>query len=938
MALFDPALDNNVGASWCESPNPFGDGDLGTPGAVNDCAVETVVLVVNEIMNNPSAVSDGDGEWFEVHNPGSADVDIDGFTIRDDGSDSHMIVNGGPLVVPAGGFVVLGNNADSATNGGVTVDYSYGSGWFLSNSADEVILEDTTGAEVDRVEYDGGPLFPDPTGASMALFDPALDNNVGENWCTASTPFGDGDLGTPGAVNDCSVEPPGPEFGVCYDNTETRIHTVQGNGLASPLVGQIVVIEGVVVGDYQGSDGLDGFFVQEEDVDADADPLTSEGIFTFDDGFGVDVAPGDVVRARGTVDEFFGLTQIDTITDVVVCGADSATPASVTLPVAAVNDLETVEGMGVSFAQDLFVSDNFNWARFGEMLLSVGAPLDNPTNVVEPGAAANALQDLNNRSSIQLDDGSSVQNPLPLPPYIGDGGTIRRGDVTSGLQGVMGYAFGAYEVHPTPAAGAVTFSRENAREAAPDVGGSLQVASFNVLNYFSTIDNAGPICGPDGDQGCRGADTPEEFTRQRDKIINALLDMDADVVGLMEIENNANDEAVDDLIQGLNDMAGDGAWAKVDTGPIGGDAIKVAFIYQTGSATPVGSYAILDSSVDARFNDEKNRPMLTQTFMDNAYGETVTIAVNHLKSKGSDCNDLGDPDTGDGQGNCNLTRTSAAEAIVDFLAADPTGSGDPDFLVIGDLNAYAMEDPIDALEDGGYTDLVEAFQGVGARSFVFFGQSGYLDHSLASPALVPFVTGVDLWHINADEPRGLDYNNFNQPALYQPDEFRASDHDPVIVGLDLGAPRLAKTALVDSLSALLPTGDSNADRRIEEAIDRIEDSLTPALWESNYRLSADDGGTVFDRERQAVQELAKVVEADGAAAAAAADAIDVLVEVDRFLAAIAIDDAVASGGSQERIQQAMDRYEAGLVHAAAGDYAKAVGEFKKAWATALKAY
>ena len=89
----------------------------------------------------------------------------------------------------------------------------------------------------------------------------------------------------------------------------------------------------------------------------------------------------------------------------------------------------------------------------------------------------------------------------------------------------------------------------------------------------------------------------------------------------------------------------------------------------------------------------------------------MTVAVNHFKSKGSDCDELGDPDTGDGQGNCNGTRTQAAAALADFLASDPTGSGDPDVLIIGDLNAYDEEDPIDTLKAAGYTDLNEVFGG-----------------------------------------------------------------------------------------------------------------------------------------------------------------------------------------------------------------------------------
>ena len=159
---------------------------------------------------------------------------------------------------------------------------------------------------------------------------------------------------------------------------------------------------------------------------------------------------------------------------------------------------------------------------------------------------------------------------------------------------------------------------------------------------------------------------------------------------------------------------------------------------------------------------------------------------------------LGDPDTGDGQGNCNLTRTAAAEAMLAWLETDPTGVNDADYLIIGDLNAYAMEDPITALKDGGYTDLVNSYVGAEAYSYIYYGQAGYLDHALASPSLLSQVTGATIWHINADEPKVLDYNTEFKTdgqidSLYNVDPYRASDHDPVIVGLDLASPDLNLT-------------------------------------------------------------------------------------------------------------------------------------------------
>ena len=255
----------------------------------------------------------------------------------------------------------------------------------------------------------------------------------------------------------------------------------------------------------------------------------------------------------------------------------------------------------------------------------------------------------------------------------------------------------------------------------------------------------------------------------------------------MEIENHPGDVPTADLVAGLNAATAPGTYDFIATGAVGSDAIRQALLYQPDAVTPASPFAVLDASVDPLFNDDKNRPVLAQSFFENTSGAVFTVAVNHLKSKGSPCDDVGDPDVGDGQGNCNLTRTTAATALVSWLGTDPTGSGSNDFLILGDLNAYAQEDPVTTIESAGYTDLIEAFLGTGfsagAYSFNFFSQSGYLDHGLSSGTMTSKVTGAAFWHVNADEPSGLDYNDFNQPALFSPDEFRSSDHDPVLVGL-----------------------------------------------------------------------------------------------------------------------------------------------------------
>jgi predicted extracellular nuclease len=442
----------------------------------------------------------------------------------------------------------------------------------------------------------------------------------------------------------------------------------------------------------------------------------------------------------------------------------------------------------------LTIVEYFNFDRFGEFVLA-SERLIQPTAIFEPSADPLSdralLADLNSRSRITVDDGRTASNPDPsIHPNGAEfnlGNLFRGGDLVTDTTGVMGYAFGQYRIQPTQ--GAVHTSA-NPRTAEPDpVGDGLRFASFNVLNYFSTLDDSGRICGPAQDQGCRGADNAEEFTRQRDKIIAAITALDADVVGLIEIENHVDDAAVIDLVAGLNDASAPDTWDYVDTNPIGDDVIKVAFVFKPASVSEVGAPAILDSVVDPRFDDQFNRPALAQTFLDTSNGAVFTLVINHLKSKGSDCDDVGDPDEDDGAGNCNLTRKAAAEAMVDWLASDPTDSGDADIIVLGDLNSYDKEDPIDVFTDAGYTDMAAMFEGELAYSYVFSGAVGYLDYALASPGLLSQITGVTNWHINADEPDLIDYDtSFKrdaQDAIYAPDAYRSSDHDPVLGGADL---------------------------------------------------------------------------------------------------------------------------------------------------------
>lgn len=806
---------------------------VNTPGAANTPVTPALpALVINEIDYDQPGTDTA--EFVEIKNVGTTAVNLGGVTIE--------LVNGNgggaviyqtialPAVTLAASdyYVVCG---DAATVPNCDLDVTPDTNLIQNGAPDAVGLRYNSEL-LDAVSYEGNTGAPYTEGSGVGLVDDGAQPFESISRCADGLDTNQNNVdfvvadSTPGETNACGGGG-GGEIGSCGDPA-TFIHEIQGSGLLSPLVGTTVVIEGIVVGDFQNnaqpdSGDLNGFYVQEEDSDADGDPATSEGIFVFAPGAD-DVSVGDQVRVLGNVTEFAtsggaSLTELTAVSAMLVCGAGLPlpTPALVTLPVTAVSDFERYEGMLVHFPQALTISEYFNFDRFNETVLSLGR-MYQPTAVVSPGAAANAMAAANALNRITLDDGRSNQNPDPAIHPNGNifdlSNLFRGGDTVEGVTGVIDHSFGLYRIQPTQGA---TYSQENARPLTPeDVGGRLKVANFNVLNYFSTIDTGVPICGPAANQECRGADTPEEFVRQRTKIIAALVEIDADVVGLIELENHATDAALQDLVVGLNDALGAGTYAYIATGPIGTDAIKVAFIYKPASVTPAGAYAILDSSVDPRFLDSKNRPVLAQTFQENSSGALFTTAVNHLKSKGSDCNDVGDPDMGDGQGNCNLTRLAAAQAMVDWLATDPTGSGDPDILIMGDLNSYDKEDPISAILAGpdgilgtadDYTDLIAAFQGELAYSYVFDGQLGYLDHALANASLTPQVTGVTEWHINADEPDLLDYDmTFKQPAqaaLYEPNAFRSSDHDPVIVGLNLNVPADCGTA-VPSLATLWP--------------------------------------------------------------------------------------------------------------------------------------
>jgi predicted extracellular nuclease len=573
------------------------------------------------------------------------------------------------------------------------------------------------------------------------------------NTATAAAPC---DGATPTASPTPTVTPtvtptPTPTVDPCDVPVTHQIAEVQGTGDVSPLAGQTVRVEGVVTGDFQAAGQLRGFFFQ--DPTPDADPLTSDGLFAFAGTALKDVAVGDRVLVTGKVTEFNGWTELSPVTAVDVCGTGTITPTVSTLPLPAGGTFEPAESTLLTFPEPLTASEVYNLGQFGEVTLSSEGRLFQSTDRPGVDAAKNV------RRTLLLDDGSNVQDPTPVP-YTSPR-TLRVGDTAFGVTGVLGYGFGKYRLQPTRPIG---FLRTNPRLPAPlPVGGDVKVASLNTLNWFTTI-------------GSRGATTVAERDRQLAKLVSAIKGLNADVVGLMEVENNGQ-TALNTLLDALNAQVGAGTYAALTHPYPGTDLIQPALIYKQAKITPVG---VARSSTDPVFR----RPPLIQTFRRKSGGQSFTMIVNHFKSKGCDGATGPDLDQGDGQSCFNDERIRQAKAVLGLIDTMKL----PNPLVIGDLNAYGEEDPIHTLESGGLTSVTKRFVPSPLRySYVFDGLSGELDHAMASKQLLKRVTGATIWHINADEARILDYNTeFNPPSLYAPDAFRSSDHDPLLIGLDLG--------------------------------------------------------------------------------------------------------------------------------------------------------
>lgn len=609
------------------------------------------------------------------------------------------------------------------------------------------------------------------------------------------------------------------------------IGDIQGATDTSPFVGQTVTITGIVTGDYQtgtGEDGdIAGFFIQDS---GDGDSTTSDGIFIYDAGIAVtDVIKGDEVTITGVVTELYGKTMIDVSAGSVTVDSNlndymalMQTIDMSTVGVRYINssegyhaDLEAYESMLVDFVQTLTVIDNSDVNNYNEFVVSAEGRIAAFTQQAANGdiSAANNdayLQSVGN-GIFYIDDGyDGTSTPTQwVDGAFGSDDAFRVGATISDAFGIMDFGFSEFRLRmidtdlDTEYADEITIDvSANARPADPTPSGTLTVANMNVLNYFTTLDLTGVTTDLGFDP--RGADNASELVIQTAKLAAAIIAIDADILALEEIENDFifdGTSAIEALIDEINFQLGGTIYGYVDPGVdyVGSDAISTALIYKvnevslaTGTTVEILDDTVLTGLGWSNFGDlgalfdgvNTSRPPLAATFVEAATGREITIVVNHLKSKGGTGTGA-NADLNDGVGDWNEVRELGVQAIDYWLATNPTGSHHTDnVLLLGDFNSYAGEDPIAYLENNGYANLDAVFNTVeDSYSYNYYGFEGTLDYGIALDALLDNVESFEHWHSNADESEDIDYNDGSQHTSTDP--WRASDHDPIVIGLDL---------------------------------------------------------------------------------------------------------------------------------------------------------
>lgn len=542
-----------------------------------------------------------------------------------------------------------------------------------------------------------------------------------------------------------------------FAQTSLTIPQIQGSGSTSPYVSQLVKTTGIVTAKFIGNGKIGGFFIQ--DPVGDNNVLTSDGIFVSTTADNVLV--GDKVELIGTVSEVSGRTQLGSITQTSIISSNNSLPiVSVKYSVDTWN-WEQYEGMLLKFDQTLFVTNNYYLQKYGQLTLNPARKY-NPSNQFIPGSADyTALVNSNSKASLTLDDGITTTNFTPIQ-FADANGTRRTGERIDNLKAVVDYSGSGYVIYPAE----TPIFYGNPRPAVPtDLGNyNLKVCSFNLEIYLA--DSYGTGYGPNN---------ASEAALQHTKIVAALLAIDADVFGLIEIQEGQ--AALQKLVNALNTATVSGRYAFVnDGGTSGGSYTKVGYLYRADKVTPYSTLKNNNSPSPANRKKE-------QAFTLKSNNERFIFSLNHFKAKSGCSSATGaDADQGDGQSCYNATRVAEATSTINFSSSNKSFYSDDDVLIMGDLNAYGKEDPIETLIQGGYTDMHRAFHADSAYSYVYNGEAGYLDNVLASNSMRSQITGVSVFHINSDEPSMFEYTG----SAYQPNMYRCSDHDPVVVGLSLG--------------------------------------------------------------------------------------------------------------------------------------------------------
>jgi len=543
------------------------------------------------------------------------------------------------------------------------------------------------------------------------------------------------------------------------------IGAIQGSGERSPRAGEEVVVEGVVTAALRNPALADaprgGWFLQDA---GDGDATTSDALFVIDD----DHPPvGERVQVRGTVVELdAGNGTLTALRPVgVVPQGPGRLPAAIRLREPP-DGWESCEGMRIEIAAPLTVAGTHRLGREGVLFAHFGeGRLRTPTEAFAPGPEAKALAADNARRLLRLDDGSDQDRPASIWYLPGD--PPRTGSRLSRVEGVVDQWGGAYRLQLTRA------PKIDAADSPkpPKVGGDLRIAALNLENLFNGDGKGGGFPTP------RGARTPAELAAQLGRLTATIHGLDADVVALMEVENDGYgpDSAIAQLVAALNRDGDDWRYIDAGQGP-GSDQIRVGLIHRASRATPVGAPATLEDDLFG----SRSRPPLAQSFRAGD-GPVFTVVANHFKSKGCGEASGADADQKDGQACWNAARTESARRLDAWLRTDPTRSGSDLRLIVGDLNAYRMEDPVRLLIDAGWRDAFEGPRGEPPYSYVFDNQAGRLDHALLSPSLATRLRGAAEWHANADEPDSRGY----QEAPDQRGPWRSSDHDPLVLGFRL---------------------------------------------------------------------------------------------------------------------------------------------------------